>query len=245
MLSSTTQIFLKCQRVLQVVGDRRALHAVVGQPAEERLPPVLAERDVGGRRGDRDQTGLIEHRAGGLGLAGERRADQTDGVLVVDDLRGDGGGLLRVTLGVERLQLHLAAGVRGVVLVDGQLHAILDVDAKCGVGTREGAGHRDRHRRARRLPVPGGIGGFHAFGRLHLGAVLVDLYLLDDLQVGLRLVLFGAGLIAAGNAKHNQARATESKCTTCHATSHVPTSESELSSAPRVQRTSAVPRCFG
>ena len=111
---------------------------------------------------------------------------------------------------------------QGFEVIDGQLHAILDVDAECGVRTREGARHRDRHRRARRLSVPSGIGGFHAFGRLHLGAVLVDLYLLDDLQVGLRFVAFWGGLIAAGNAQHNQARTTESKCTTCHATSHVP-----------------------
>ena len=85
---------------------------------------------------------------------------------VVDDLRRDLGGLLRVTLGVELLQLHLAARVGLVVLVDGQLHAVLDVDAEGGVGPVQRAGHGQRHRRAGRLAVTGGVGGVVAFGGL-------------------------------------------------------------------------------
>ena len=55
------------------------------------------------------QAGLEEDRAGGLGLPGERRPEQADHALVPDDLRRDLGGLLRVALGVELLDLDLAA----------------------------------------------------------------------------------------------------------------------------------------
>ena len=191
--------------VLHVVGDRRALHTVVGQAAEERLPALLGQRDVGGRCGGRDQAGLVEHPTGGLGLAGERRADQADGERVVDDLRCDRGRLLRITLGVEGLQLDLAAGVGRVVLVDGELHAVLDVDAECGVGAVERAGHGDGDRRTGGLAVTGRVGRGGACLGLDLGAVLVDLHLLDDLQIALRRVLVRLGLLAAaGDAQHRQ-----------------------------------------
>src|SRR4029077_18784504 len=122
------------------------------------------------RRGG-DEARLIEHGAGGLGLTGERRADEADRVLVVDDLWGDRRGLLRITLGVERLQLHLAAGVGRVVFVDGQLDAVLDVDAERGVGAVERARHRDRHRRAGGLAVAGGVGRRGTLGGFDLLAV--------------------------------------------------------------------------
>ena len=213
---------LVAQRALHVVRDRRTLHGIVGQATEERLPAVLAERGVGGRRRGGDQAGLIEHGAGGLRLAGERRADEADRVLVVDDLRGDPGRLLRVTLGVERLQLHLAARVGGVVLVDGQLDAVLDVDAERGVGAVERARHGDRHRRAGGLAVAGGVGGRGALGRLDLPAVLVDLHLLDDLQIGRRR----SPPSAPGTGCSRPCRAPSDlryreQCAPCHATAHV------------------------
>ena len=74
------------------------------------------------------------------------------------------------------------------------------------------------------LPSPAGSGGVAAFGRLDLRTVLVDLHLLDDLQIRLRrAALIGrlGLLLAAGNAEHNQTRATDSKCIPCHATAHV------------------------
>ena len=47
---------------------------------------------------------------------------------------GDGpGGLVRVAFGVELLELDLAAGICGIVLVDCQLDAVEDVDAELGV----------------------------------------------------------------------------------------------------------------
>ena len=174
------------EAVLHVVGDRRPLHAVVAQAAEERPPPLLRQRDVGRRRGDRDEAGLVEHVAGGVRFAGERGPDQADGERVVDDLGCDLGGLLRITLGVEGLQLYLAARIGGVVLVDRQLDAVLDVDAQLGVGPVERSRHRDGHRWALRLAVAGGIGSRSLLGRWNLCAVLVDLHLLDDLQVGRR-----------------------------------------------------------
>ncbi len=59
------------------------------------------------------------------------------------------------------------------------------------------------------LPSPAGSAGCRALRRLDLRAVLVDLHLLDDLQVGLRRLLFGCGLTtAASNAEHHQTCAT-------------------------------------
>ena len=212
---------LEVQRVLHVVGDGRTLHGIVGQPTEECLPAVLTERRVRRRSRSGDQSGLVEDTAGGLRLTGERRADEADGVLIVDDLWRDRGRLLRVALGVERLQLNLAAGIGGVVLVDGHLHAVLDVDAECGVGAVERAGHGDRHRRAVGLAVAGGIGWRCALLRLDLSAVLVDLHLLDDLQISLRCLLFGFGLLTGSHAEHHKSCAPERYCASCQATAHV------------------------
>ena len=131
-------------------------------------------------------------------------SDQADGEGVVDDLRCDLGGLLRIALGVERLQLHLAAGVGGVVLVDGELNAVLDVDAERGVGPVERTRHCQGHRRALRLAVACRIKRLHTLGWLDLRTVLVDLDLFDDLQVATprRAALAGLGLLlAAGYAR--------------------------------------------
>ena len=58
---------------------------------------------------------------------------------------------------VSSLQLDLASGIGRIVRVDGHLHTVLDVDAQGGVGAGQGAGHRQRHRRAGVLAVTGRV----------------------------------------------------------------------------------------
>src|ERR1700742_4090105 len=67
-----------------------------------------------------------------------------------------------------------------------------------------------------------GIGGPPTLVAFALPAVLVDLYLLDDLQLGLSRLLFRLGLVAPGNAEHDQTRTTESKYIPYHASAHAP-----------------------
>ena len=91
------------------------------------------------------------------------------------------------------------------MLVDRQLHTILDVDAQSGVGSGECAGHRQRQRRALGVTVTGRGGGFGSRLGGHLGAVLIDLNLLDDRQIALRgTSLFGRALITAGKPQRKQ-----------------------------------------
>ena len=90
-----------------------------------------------------DEAGLVERRVGGLGLTGERGADDADDLLVVDGLLGQGRGLRRVTLRVVVLEGDLAVGVLLVVVVEGEVHAVLDVDAQVGVRAGEGTEHAD------------------------------------------------------------------------------------------------------
>ena len=72
------------------------------------------------------------------------------------------------------------------MLIDSQLHAVLDVDAQLRVGPRQRTGHRDAERRAGRLAVTGRVDrGADVWG-FDLFAVRVDRNLLDDLQVRLR-----------------------------------------------------------
>ena len=117
--------------------------------------------------------------------------------------RGESGRRYKLKCVLSKGQMP-AAGIGGIVLVDGKLHAVLDVDAECGVGTVERAGHGDGHRWAVGLAVPGGVGGRGAFRRFHLRTLVVDLHLLDDLQVGLRCPLFWLGLLAGSQAEHHQ-----------------------------------------
>jgi hypothetical protein len=83
-----------------------------------------------------NQALLLEDVARGLRLAREREADDADDVGLVDRLSHRAGRLVRVTLGVELLERHLAALVGLVVLVDRQLDAVVDVDTELGVGAR-------------------------------------------------------------------------------------------------------------
>ena len=69
---------LHAESILDVIRQGRALHAVIGEPPEERRPTALGEITIGRRRSDRDQAGLIEDGSSRLGLARPRRADQTD-----------------------------------------------------------------------------------------------------------------------------------------------------------------------
>ncbi len=105
-----------------------------------------------------DEASLIEHGSGRLCLTGPGRADQSDDGRVVDDLRGDSGRLLRVALGVEGLELHLATGVGRIVLVDGELRTVPDVSTERGIRAGKGTRHRNRHAAGGRAS-PAGFNG--------------------------------------------------------------------------------------
>src|SRR5690606_36424173 len=111
-------------RVDEVLRDRRALDGVVREAAEEVRPAVLRQVGVRGRRAERQQARLAEDVAGGRGLAGERWTEEAEHGRVADDLRRDLGRLLRVALGVELLDRHLAPGVRRVELVHRELRPV-------------------------------------------------------------------------------------------------------------------------
>src|SRR5690606_10743147 len=124
--------------VLQVGRHRGRLGVVVADDAVEGVPAVGGQRRVGRRRRHGHQAGLREHLAGGRGLAGERRADDADDVVVAHDLAHQRGGLRRVALGVELLQGHLAVGVRLEELLEREGGAVDDVDAEVRGRAREG-----------------------------------------------------------------------------------------------------------
>lgn len=107
------------------------------------------------------------------------------------------------------------------MLVDGQLHAVLDVDAQCGIGTVQRARHGDGNRRAGGLAVAGGIGRRRARGALDLAAVLVDLDLFDDLEIRAgRAALLRIRLAASRQTEHDQTGTADCKSITSYATAH-------------------------
>ena len=67
------------------------------------------------------------------------------------------GALRRVTLGVEVRERDLAVRVLLVVLVDGQLDAVLDVDAEVGVVAGQRAEEADLEVALRLLPPPDAV----------------------------------------------------------------------------------------
>ena len=105
-----------------------------------------------------DEAGLVERRVGGLGLTGEGGADDADDLLVVDGLLGQRRRLRRVTLRVVVLEGDLAVGVLLVVVVEGEVDAVLDVDAEVGVRAGEGTEHADLVVAAGRGPAAGAAG---------------------------------------------------------------------------------------
>ena len=212
---------LHAEFVLEVIGQRWALHGVTGQATEEGLPPLLRQHGVGRRRGDGNQTGLIEHRTGRLGLTGPGGADQPNNGRVVDDLRRDRCRLLRITLSVKGFQLYLASRVGGVVLIDRELSTVPDISAEWGIGSGQWAGHGDLHGRAVGFTVPGRADRGRSRRQRDLGAVLVDRHLRDDLEIGLGRTVIRLGLGAPGNAQHRQCRNGESGSGFLHLNTHV------------------------
>ncbi len=134
-----------------------------------------------------DEAGLVEDIAGGLGLAGERRADQADGVL----RRRRSAARSAVAFcgspsvsnafsctwqpGLAALCLSMASCTPFLMLMPSAASGPVSAPAIA----MDTGGHCA-------LPSPAGSAGCSAFGRLDFRAVLVDLHLLDDLQVGLR-----------------------------------------------------------
>ena len=157
--SSMTKTLRRLDGVLDVLRGGGTLGGVVAENAEEGLPAVVGELRVGGRRRDRDEAGLVERRVGGLGLTGESGADDADDLLVVDGLLGQGRSLRRVTLRVVVLEGDLAVRVLLVVVVEGEVHAVLDVDAQVGVRAGEGTEHADLVVAAGRGATAGGRRG--------------------------------------------------------------------------------------
>jgi hypothetical protein len=117
-----------------------------------RGPALLGDGHVGGRRGDRRETGLEEGLAGGQRLTGEARTDQAPDRVVVDDLRRKARSGVRAALGVELLQADLAVGVLVVVLLQRQVDAVDHVLAE-GTGV---AGQRAEEREVLAAQVAAG-----------------------------------------------------------------------------------------
>ena len=131
---------LEAQRLGQVVRDRGPWTPSLARPLKKFVQPlVVSETRVGGDAVSDSRSAW--KKIGPVALVSPENAGPSRPMSgVADDLRGDLGGLLRVTLGVELLEHDLAIRVGLVVLLDGHFGAIENVDAERGI----------RHRLARR-----------------------------------------------------------------------------------------------
>src|SRR6266700_3003805 len=136
------------QDVLDVLGRRLRLVAVVADAAEPVGPPVCGQRVVGGRRRDEGDPRLVELVPRRRGLAGEGRSDDPDHRWVGNHLVGQGRSLRAAPTGVVALErdLHgqLAEGAR-VGLVERQLGGLEPVDHQELVVARQRPEELDLH----------------------------------------------------------------------------------------------------
>ena len=137
---------LGLQVVERELGAHRALEGVDEAGAEDE---VAHARDLGVGRGggNHGDLGGLADGSAGQGNLGHDRADDGTGLVLLDELRVDGGAFGRVTLVVGEHQLHLLAEdtALGVPFRDGQVIAVLGGDTEGGSLSREGGDAADHH----------------------------------------------------------------------------------------------------
>jgi hypothetical protein len=115
------------------VDDPGALVGVVRDHAVPVLPAVLRQTRVRRRGRDAGNLRLLQDRTDRPGLTREGGTDESDDLVLLDRLLGEGDRLVGAALAVVLDQLELHRGVRGVVLVDRELRAVARRDHDAGV----------------------------------------------------------------------------------------------------------------